>query len=118
MVGGQSPIVLSDKTSTRVNLPLTPRTFNIFYIYCMIVVVQVDLGGECIIESITVWNRQDAPADRTRPKDTFTSRLVPFWILTSAIPFPQKVNDRRGLAKSLRRANDKKRFTRNRRRTV
>ena len=78
---------------------------------------EVDLGGECIIESITVWNRQDSPPDRSRPDDAFTKRLFPFWIITSAVPFPQKVNDRRGLSKSLRRANDKKRFTRNRRRT-
>jgi len=49
----------------------------------VIAVAQVDLGGECIIESITVWNRQDSPPDRSRPKDTFTKRLVPFWIITS-----------------------------------
>ncbi len=41
-----------------------------------------------------VWNRQDVPLDKSRPEDTFTKRLVPFWIITSDVPFPQKVHQR------------------------
>jgi len=78
---------------------------------------EVDLGRERVLESVTVWNRQDSPPFRSSTKDQFTKRLFPMWIMCSNVPFPHKVNDRRGLSKSLRRSLDKKRFTLNQRRT-
>ncbi|RHY07574.1 hypothetical protein DYB36_000003 [Aphanomyces astaci] len=38
-----------------------------------------------------VWNRTDQPVDTSRQRDEFTSRLFPFWILVSEVPFDDSV---------------------------
>ncbi|RQM10295.1 hypothetical protein B5M09_000111 [Aphanomyces astaci] len=38
-----------------------------------------------------VWNRTDQPVDTSRRRDEFTSRLFPFWILVSEVPFDDSV---------------------------
>ncbi|RLN99578.1 hypothetical protein DYB28_000123 [Aphanomyces astaci] len=42
-----------------------------------------------------VWNRTDQPVDTSRRRDEFTSRLFPFWILVSEVPFDDSVGSAR-----------------------
>ncbi|KAF0696246.1 Aste57867_12944 [Aphanomyces stellatus] len=49
---------------------------------------EVDLGQASVLERVKVWNRVDQPVDTSRRRDEFTSRLFPFWILVSELPFP------------------------------
>ncbi|ETV87748.1 hypothetical protein H257_01218 [Aphanomyces astaci] len=52
---------------------------------------EVDLGQASVLERIKVWNRTDQPVDTSRRRDEFTSRLFPFWILVSEVPFDDSV---------------------------
>ena len=49
---------------------------------------EVDLGSMNIISEVKVWNREDSPDDKAYPRDFFTGRLLPCWILVSQVPFP------------------------------
>jgi len=43
--------------------------------------IDVDLGEIAVIETVKVWNRTDAPADRGQRVDFYTSRLFPCWVM-------------------------------------
>jgi hypothetical protein len=49
---------------------------------------EVDLQENCFIEEITVWNRNDIPEDRYKPRDYFMKRLFPCWIIVSEAKLP------------------------------
>ena len=44
---------------------------------------EVDLGATAKIESLKMWNRTDEPYDQGQPRDFFSRRLFPFWIIIS-----------------------------------
>ncbi|KAJ8600173.1 hypothetical protein CTAYLR_001943 [Chrysophaeum taylorii] len=52
---------------------------------------EVDLGEFVAVHAIKVWNRTDEPNDKTMPRDKFSSRLVPSWIMVSQRPFDKVV---------------------------
>ena len=73
---------------------------------------EVDLGTLCVIETITLWNREDAPLDDSLPPDHFTKRLFPCWIMVSATPFDHDLTD------AHKQASAKRRFRKNKRRSL
>jgi len=52
---------------------------------------EVDMNDYAVINTIKLWNRTDEPADMSMPRDKFTSRLFPVWIMISTDPFPDGV---------------------------
>ncbi|EQC26992.1 hypothetical protein, variant [Saprolegnia diclina VS20] len=77
---------------------------------------EVDLGQPAVISRIQVWNRTDEPIDISHPRDEYTRRLFPFWILVSEVPLPD------GSGKEVLKAgrdlsNEAKEFTQNQRLT-
>lgn len=57
-----------------------------------------------------LWNREDAPPDRSRPRDEFIRRLFPCWVMLSSVPFPQ-VTGPDSLQDAIKVASLKIRFT-------
>jgi len=52
---------------------------------------EVDMGDFAVLNTIKLWNRTDEPADLSMPRDKFTGRLFPVWIMISTDPFPDGV---------------------------
>tara|TARA_B110000090_G_C13369361_1_gene441415 strand:- start:20 stop:2146 length:2127 start_codon:yes stop_codon:yes gene_type:complete len=50
---------------------------------------EVDLGANAKLESLKLWNRTDEPYDKGQPRDYFSNRLFPFWIIISTRPLPK-----------------------------
>jgi hypothetical protein len=50
---------------------------------------EVDLRENYFIEEITVWNRNDVPTDKYKPRDFYMKRLFPCWVIVSEAPFPK-----------------------------
>ncbi len=73
---------------------------------------EVDLGRLCRIEEVRLWNREDSPPDESIPRDQFTKRLFPCWIMVSPSPFERNLVDAHG------QCSAKKKFSHNLRRTV
>ena len=71
---------------------------------------ELDLGKMAIIEEIRLWNRTDVPNDKMQPKDLFTARLFPCWVMVSRDPFNQDLNQI-GLKENMRNAVAKVKFT-------
>ncbi|OQR99686.1 regulator of chromosome condensation (RCC1) [Achlya hypogyna] len=77
---------------------------------------EVDLGQPAVIERIQVWNRIDEPIDISHPRDEFTRRLFPFWILVSEVPFLEG-SGKEALKAGRDVSNEAKEFTENQRLT-
>lgn len=75
---------------------------------------EVDLGQMCIIEEIRLWNRTDVPTEKNQPKDLYTSRLFPCWVMINRVPF-SKADGQIGFKDNLRDAVAKVKFTENQR---
>lgn len=73
---------------------------------------EVDLGRICILEKIVLWNREDEPLDASAPRDHFTKRLFPCWILVGNTPFDRQLVNAYGQCAA------KKKFTQNMRRSI
>ena len=71
--------------------------------------LEVDIGAIGVIESIKVWNRTDGPFDKGQPRDYFTRRLFPFWVIISTRPLPKLRED--SLDAALNMAESARRFT-------
>mmetsp|Transcript_28680 Transcript_28680/g.39355 ORF Transcript_28680/g.39355 Transcript_28680/m.39355 type:complete len:724 (+) Transcript_28680:94-2265(+) len=71
--------------------------------------LEVDLGRTAVIESVIVWNRTDIPQDKNLPRDHYTSRLFPFWVMIGKDPF-QQIANAVSLKENLRSAVCKARF--------
>lgn len=54
--------------------------------------IEIDLGRMAVIERIVIWNRTDIPQDRDQPRDLFTARLFPCWVMVGRDPFPKSAN--------------------------
>ena len=50
---------------------------------------EVDLGATAKISSVKIWNRTDEPYDKGQPRDFFSKRLFPFWLIISTRPLPR-----------------------------
>ncbi len=50
---------------------------------------EIDLGAVAKIESVKIWNRTDEPYDKGQPRDYFSKRLFPFWLIISTRPLPR-----------------------------
>jgi hypothetical protein len=73
---------------------------------------EVDLGAFAVIQEIRIWNRTDEPLDPIQPRDMFTSRLTPFWVMISSDPFSKETG--LGVFKfNLQNAQAKTKFTDN-----
>ncbi|KDO31373.1 hypothetical protein SPRG_03990 [Saprolegnia parasitica CBS 223.65] len=77
---------------------------------------EVDLGQPCVISRIQVWNRTDEPIDISHPRDEYTRRLFPFWILVSEMPLPDG-SGKEVLKTGRDLSNEAKEFTQNQRLT-
>lgn len=67
----------------------------------------LDLGSFATIDEIRIWNRTDAPQDRSQPRNLFSSRLFPFWVMVGNEPFPNyagQMSLRSGLKQAVARA--------------
>ena len=71
---------------------------------------EVDLGEQCVIDCVKVWNREDAPSDPRMDADEFTKRLFPMWVMVSQVPFPAKAGVK-SLEESFRVSLVKQRFS-------
>jgi len=76
--------------------------------------IEIDLGKLASIDKIVVWNRTDVPQDRTLPRDLYTSRLFPCWIMIGREPFLPGA-DAVSLKENLKMAVCKARFTEDKR---
>ena len=72
---------------------------------------EVDLGALAVIEKIVLWNRTDEPADRGQPRDYFSRRLFPCWVIVSSDRFPDDREE--GLDSALEQADCARKFTEN-----
>lgn len=54
--------------------------------------IEIDLGKMAVIDRIVVWNRTDSPQDRDQPRDLYTARLFPCWVMIGRDPFPTTAN--------------------------
>ena len=52
---------------------------------------EVDLGDFAVLERIRVFNRVDEPPDVSQPRDQFSKRLFPSWIMCSQEPYPDDI---------------------------
>lgn len=52
---------------------------------------EVDLGDLVTLACVKVWNRTDVPSDQAAPRDKFSSRLAPSWLMASQRPFERSV---------------------------
>ena len=52
---------------------------------------EVDLQQYAVLNTIKLWNRTDEPPDMSMPRDKFTARLFPCWVMISTDPFPDGV---------------------------
>ncbi|KAJ0407324.1 hypothetical protein P43SY_004752 [Pythium insidiosum] len=77
---------------------------------------EVNLGQPAVIERIRVWNRTDAPANPSKPRDEYTSRLVPFWVFVSEFPF-KDLPGREGLRAAKQQSAAFEQFRENKRMT-
>ena len=73
---------------------------------------EIDLGANCNIEQIKIWNRTDSPHDSASPADFYTRRLFPCWVMVSVDPFERSVGPI-SLKNSLKQAKAKTKFTEN-----
>ena len=71
---------------------------------------EIDLGTFATIQMIRIWNRTDAPIDKSLPQNTYTSRLFPFWVMVSNHEF-QNFTGGLALKTSLKQSVAKARFT-------
>jgi alpha-tubulin suppressor-like RCC1 family protein len=78
--------------------------------------IEVDLGFEAIIDEILIWNRSDSPNIEVGglPRDFFTSRLFPMWVMISSHEFDTGVT-LFSYQKNLSTATAKKKFEENKR---
>eukprot|EP01038_Epipyxis_sp_PR26KG_P010397 gene10397-13965_t len=76
--------------------------------------IEIDLGKMAMIDKVVVWNRTDVPSDRTQPRDLYTSRLFPCWVMIGRDPF-QKTPSAISLRENLRNAVCKVKFTEDKR---
>lgn len=76
--------------------------------------LEVDLGQLCIIEEVRLWNRTDTPTEKNQPKDLYTNRLFPCWVMVNRVPF-SKMDGQIGLKDNLRDCVAKVKFTENQR---
>ena len=54
--------------------------------------IEIDLGQMAVIDRVVIWNRTDVPADKNQPRDLYTSRLFPCWVMVGRDPFPKDAN--------------------------
>ena len=71
---------------------------------------EVDLGAYATIDEVRIWNRTDAPHDKSMPQNQFTCRLFPFWVMISTDPF-QNFTGSMSLKTALKQSVAKVRFT-------
>ena len=71
---------------------------------------EVDLGRIASIDQIKIWNRTDIPTDSSAPRDQFTSRLFPCWVMVGLFPFERSVGAD-SLYRSLEAATAKAKFS-------
>merc|ERR1711871_180939 len=72
---------------------------------------EVDLGAVAVLEKIVFWNRTDEPLDRGQPRDYFTRRMFPCWVMISTEELPDERED--GLEEALDAADCARRFDEN-----
>ena len=77
----------------------------------------LDLSNFAHIEEIKIWNRTDAPHDRSVPQNQYTSRIFPFWVMISNDPY-QNFTGQGALKASLEQSIAKVRFTEEKRTSV
>lgn len=78
---------------------------------------EVDLGRQCTIDRIEVYNRIDSPKDQHRSPAEYADRLFPCWILASDVPFEPGVGPQ-SLDTALRTCQFRKRFATSSRKVV
>lgn len=71
--------------------------------------LQVDLGRECNLNEIRVWNRSDVPVDPGQPRGLYRDRICPAWIMVSSSPFTEAAG-LSGLEAAMRNATAKTRL--------
>jgi alpha-tubulin suppressor-like RCC1 family protein/Ca2+-binding EF-hand superfamily protein len=72
--------------------------------------IEIDLGTLAVIKEVKIWNRSDEPTDPIQPRDLFSSRLFPCWVMIGQEPFKQELNAS-SLKDNLRKAVAKVKFT-------
>jgi alpha-tubulin suppressor-like RCC1 family protein len=77
----------------------------------------VDLGGLAVIDTITIHNREDSPADSSLGDDHFSKRLFPVWAILSVEPFTDEVGGQ-SLNDAFAVGTAMKKFTKNRRKII
>jgi len=73
---------------------------------------EIDLGSQCTIHEITLWNEIEDPANPAVKKGGFASCIFPFWLMMSQNPFPASLGDG-SLDEALKMSFAKKRFSMN-----
>jgi alpha-tubulin suppressor-like RCC1 family protein len=76
--------------------------------------IEIDLGASAIIDKILIWNRTDEPTDRNEPRDLYSARLFPCWVMVGRDPFA-KTADVVSLKENLRNAVCRAKLTDNKR---
>ena len=76
--------------------------------------LEIDLGANALIDKILVWNRTDEPRDRNEPRDLYSARLFPCWIMVGRDPFLTSA-DVVSLKENLRSAVCRAKLTENKR---
>eukprot|EP00979_Chaetoceros_neogracilis_P007028 scaffold1460_cov256-Chaetoceros_neogracile.AAC.9 len=70
---------------------------------------EIDLGSQCTIQKITLWNELNDPANPAVEKGNYASCIFPFWIMVSQIPFSASLGEV-SLCEALKESIAKKRF--------
>lgn len=76
--------------------------------------IEIDLGRMAVVDRILVWNRTDEPTDKDQPRDLYSARLFPCWLMLGRDPFPSEANVA-SLKEGLRNAVCRAKFTENKR---
>jgi alpha-tubulin suppressor-like RCC1 family protein len=72
--------------------------------------LEIDLGQIAIVDMVKLWNRSDMPKDSYLPRDYFSSRLFPCWVMVAQEPFETDLTPF-SLRSNLKKAMAKVRFT-------
>jgi alpha-tubulin suppressor-like RCC1 family protein len=72
--------------------------------------IEIDLGQIAIVDMVKLWNRSDMPKDSYLPRDYFSSRLFPCWVMVGQEPFDTELTPY-ALRSNLKKAMAKVRFS-------
>lgn len=76
--------------------------------------LEIDLGRMAVIDRVLIWNRTDEPTDKDQPRDLYSARLFPCWLMLGRDPFPTAANVA-SLKEGLRSAVCRAKLTENKR---